>query len=275
MKLTGNPQVYLAFLLGAILALYLQARASAADSPLETTESAAIPTSQKPTKLEPTEPSTALTTVVSQKETTSATQTSAFQPASPTETSIFQSRLPTEMSASPPLPPTLPPEMLTSFYTTTTTNADHRPVTLSKEQAAANTAEICKENSKRLMLICFIIIGVLVFICVLLLLVTVVLASKMSHLKRRQPSKRLPRSNGDFLSGNSLWPLGLETLQRMSNEMPGIDPKTQGPGLEKVTAGHEQFEEAGKKLAREISNRQKHRDTPPISHNSTLARVKI
>ncbi|KAL8199218.1 UNVERIFIED_CONTAM: hypothetical protein K2H54_037529 [Gekko kuhli] len=279
MELMGNSHVQLAFMLGVILALYLQARASTTDAPLGKTESPAIPTSQNPTSQEPTEPSMAFTTTVSQEGTTSATQTSASQPASPTETSTSQSRSPTEMSASPPLPSTLPPEVPTSFHETTTTNINQGPVTLGKEQATANTAEICEENSKRLMLICFIITGVLGFICVLLLLVIVVLASKMYHLKRRQPSKRLPRSNGDFVSGNSLWPLGLETLQRMPNETPnetpGTDPKIKGPGLERESAEHEQFEEAGKKLAREISSRQKHREMPPTSHNSTLARVEI
>ncbi|XP_060115172.1 protein EVI2A [Heteronotia binoei] len=274
MKLMAISHVHLAFILGSILALYLQARGSATDVPLGMTESPAVPTSQSPTSQEPTKPSTALTTTVTQEKTTSATQTSAFQSASPTETSIFQSRSPTEMSASPS-PSTLTPEVLTSFYVTTTTNTDQGSGILGKEQATANKDEICDENNKRIMLICFIIIGVLVFIGVLLLLVIVVLASKMSHLKRRHPSKRLPRSNGDFLSGNSLWPLGLETLQRTSNETPGTNPKTQGPGLERVSAEHEQFEEAGKKLAREISNRQKRQEMPPKSHDSTLARVEV
>ncbi|XP_077168164.1 protein EVI2A [Paroedura picta] len=252
MKLMGNSRVHLAFILGAVLSLYLQVRASVTEAPLGTTESPAIPASQNPTSQEPTEPSTVLTTMVSQEATTTATQTSVFQPASPTETSTFQSR-------PAPLPSTRPPEVLTSFYATATTSPDQGSVTLGKEQVTAN---ICEDNSKGLMLICFIIIGIIVFICALLLFVIGVLASKMSHLKRRQPSKRLPRSNGDFLSGNSLWPLGLETLQRMSNETPGTDPKTQGPGLETPGARHEPFEEAGKKLAREISNRQKHREMP-------------
>lgn len=270
-----NSHVHLAFILGAILALYFQAKANATDAPLGMTGSPAVPASQNPTSQEPTEPSTALTTTVSPVGTTSETQTPASQPASPTETTLFQSSSPTGMPASP-LTSTPPPEVPTSFYVTTITNTDQGPGTLDKDQATANSAEACEEYSKRLMLICFIIIGALVFICVLLLLVIVVLASKMSHLKQRQPSKRLPRSNGDFLSGNSLWPLGLETLQRTTNEAPGTEPKTQGPVLERTSGGGpEQFEEVGKKLAREISSRHKHREVPPTSNDSTPAKVEI
>ncbi|KAI6074458.1 Protein EVI2A [Aix galericulata] len=82
--------------------------------------------------------------------------------------------------------------------------------------------EMC-EDSKSLILICFIIIAVLVLVCTFLFLTTVVIANKMSYLKKAQQGKRRPRSNGDILATNSLWPTAAGTWQKMPKEEAGTD----------------------------------------------------
>ncbi|KAG8451958.1 hypothetical protein GDO86_003954 [Hymenochirus boettgeri] len=68
------------------------------------------------------------------------------------------------------------------------------------------------------LLVCIIIIAVLVLVCSILIILSVVLANKVSRLKTKlTQSKRQARSNGDFLSASSiLWPSGLDTLQKTS-----------------------------------------------------------
>ncbi|NWX61438.1 EVI2A protein, partial [Promerops cafer] len=84
------------------------------------------------------------------------------------------------------------------------------------------TKEACEDN-KSLILICFIIIAVLVLICTSLFLSTVIVANKISYLKRAQQGKRRPRSNGDLLATNSLWPTAAGTWQRMPKETSGTE----------------------------------------------------
>ncbi|NXU69917.1 EVI2A protein, partial [Horornis vulcanius] len=84
------------------------------------------------------------------------------------------------------------------------------------------TKEPCEDN-KSLILICFIIIAVLVLICISLFLSTVVVANKISYLKRAQQGKRRPRSNGDLLATNSLWPTAAGTWHRMPKETSGTE----------------------------------------------------
>ncbi|NWH56720.1 EVI2A protein, partial [Geococcyx californianus] len=84
------------------------------------------------------------------------------------------------------------------------------------------TKETC-EDSKSLILICFIVIAVLVLICTFLFMSTVIVANKMSYLKKTMQGKRKPRSNGDILATNSLWPTAAGTWQRMSKETAGAD----------------------------------------------------
>uniref|UniRef100_A0A8B9CIG7 Ecotropic viral integration site 2A n=1 Tax=Anser brachyrhynchus TaxID=132585 RepID=A0A8B9CIG7_9AVES len=84
------------------------------------------------------------------------------------------------------------------------------------------TNEMCEDN-KSLILICFIIIAVLVLICTFLFLSTVVIANKMSYLKKAQQGKRRPRSNGDILATNSLWPTAAGMWQKMPKEAAGTD----------------------------------------------------
>lgn len=126
------------------------------------------------------------------------------------------------------------------------------------------------------MLIFLIIIGVLVILCVLLLLITVVMASKLSYIRKRQSSKRLPRSNGDFLSTNNLWPAGLESLKRIANEESGNNLMMQSPGPERTTAGHGKVgEEISKKLASEISDREKLKETSAKPQHNTIVNIEI
>ncbi|NWU79357.1 EVI2A protein, partial [Onychorhynchus coronatus] len=84
------------------------------------------------------------------------------------------------------------------------------------------TKETC-EDDKSLVLICFIIIAVLVLICTFLLLSTVVIANKLSHLKRTQQGKRRPRSNGDIVATTSLWPTTPGTWQRVPKGSAGTE----------------------------------------------------
>ncbi|XP_062969141.1 protein EVI2A [Cynocephalus volans] len=74
----------------------------------------------------------------------------------------------------------------------------------------------CEENNNNMaMLICLIIIAVLFLICTILFLSTVVLANKVSSLRRsKQVGKRQPRSNGDFLASSGLWTAESDTWKR-------------------------------------------------------------
>ncbi|NWI08864.1 EVI2A protein, partial [Crypturellus soui] len=84
------------------------------------------------------------------------------------------------------------------------------------------TKETCEDN-KPLILICFIVIAALLLICTFLLLSTVVLANKLSYLKKAKQGKRAPRSNGDFVAANSFWPSAAGTWHRLPREAAGTD----------------------------------------------------
>ena len=75
---------------------------------------------------------------------------------------------------------------------------------------------VCEDNNNKMaMLVCLIIIAVLFLICTILFLSTVVLANKVSSLRRsKQVGKRQPRSNGDFLANSGLWPAEADTWKR-------------------------------------------------------------
>uniref|UniRef100_A0A452RXD5 Ecotropic viral integration site 2A n=1 Tax=Ursus americanus TaxID=9643 RepID=A0A452RXD5_URSAM len=91
--------------------------------------------------------------------------------------------------------------------------------------------EVCEENNNKMaMLICFVIIAVLFLICTLLFLSTVVLANKVSSLRRsKQVGKRQPRSNGDFLASSGLWPAESDTWKR-AQQLTGPNLMMQSPG---------------------------------------------
>nr|XP_060613727.1 protein EVI2A [Anolis sagrei ordinatus] len=280
MKPMAKFHIYLVFLCGTILPLCLQIGVAAMETPLTTSPS--VLTTQTPTSPSSTVPSTTvisqdlLTTLPSQETTTYTTQVTTFLPTSSVQTTMLpmQSSSP-ETSTSPPLASTLPPDVPTSSYSVT--GPGQESVTLSGNPTKA---ELCEENNKRLMMICLIIIGLLVFLCVCLLLVVVVMASKLSHVKRSQASRRLPRTNGDFLSASSLWPIGLETLQRMSTETTETSLPPQGPREERMSGQEKAGEEVSRKLASEISIRQKNKEMSPKEtsakpRNSSITKIEI
>ncbi|XP_050764928.1 protein EVI2A [Gymnogyps californianus] len=131
------------------------------------------------------------------------------------------------------------------------------------------TKETCEDN-KSLILICFIIIAVLVLICTFLFLSTVVIANKMSYLKKTQQGKRRPRSNGDILATNSLWPTAAGTWQRMPKETTGSDLIMQDLISGRDTAIQRKTEdETAEKLTKEIDNEQENEE-PSKSHKPIL-----
>ncbi|XP_035943259.1 protein EVI2A [Halichoerus grypus] len=104
--------------------------------------------------------------------------------------------------------------------------------------------EVCEENNNKMaMLICFVIIAVLFLICTLLFLSTVVLANKVSSLRRsKQVGKRQPRSNGDFLASSGLWPAESDTWKR-AQQLTGPNLMMQSTGT--LIATRERKDEGG------------------------------
>lgn len=129
--------------------------------------------------------------------------------------------------------------------------------------------ETCDDN-KSLILICFIIIAVLVLICTCLFLSTVVVANKMSYLKRAQQGKRRPRSNGDLLATNSLWPMAAGTWQRMPKETSGTELIMQELISERDAVNRRKTEdETTEKLTKAADNEQESKE-PSHSHKPIL-----
>ncbi|NWJ01324.1 EVI2A protein, partial [Crypturellus undulatus] len=119
-------------------------------------------------------------------------------------------------SARAPRPPTPSPA-------TRTVSAGPRDATKARTTVPKGTTKETCEDNKPLILICFIVIAVLLLICTFLLLSTVVLANKLSYLKKAKQGKRAPRSNGDFLAANSFWPSAAGTWHRLPREAAGTD----------------------------------------------------
>ncbi|XP_019366607.1 PREDICTED: protein EVI2A [Gavialis gangeticus] len=119
-------------------------------------------------------------------------------------------------------PATFGEELSTSSPVLKVTSPAHgtRPT---RKTPSTTTKTVTCEDSKPLILVCFIIIAVLILACTCFILSTVVMANKVSYLKKLQKSKRAPRSNGDFLATGSLWPTGSGTWQRMTKEVTGTD----------------------------------------------------
>ncbi|NXH03509.1 EVI2A protein, partial [Loxia leucoptera] len=131
------------------------------------------------------------------------------------------------------------------------------------------TKETCEEN-KSLILICFIIIAVLVLICISLFLSTVIVANKISYLKRAQQGKRRPRSNGDLLATNSLWPTAAGTWQRMPKETSGTELIMQELVSGRDAVNQRKTEdETTEKLTKAADNEQESRE-PSQSHKPIL-----
>ncbi|NWR67397.1 EVI2A protein, partial [Bucorvus abyssinicus] len=128
--------------------------------------------------------------------------------------------------------------------------------------------ETCEDN-KSLILICFIIIAALVLICTFLFLSTVVMANKMSHLRKTQQGKRRPRSNGDILATNSLWPTAAGTWQRMPKDTTGTDLILQDLISERDAAiSRKTDNEITEKLTTEIDDEQEYKE--PKLHKPIL-----
>lgn len=123
------------------------------------------------------------------------------------------------------------------------------PTVQSIKNTSNNHSEIfkkdsCEENDNKMaMLVCLIIIAVLFLLCTLLFLSTVVLANKVSSLRRsKQVGKRQPRSNGDFLASSGLWPAESDTWKR-AKQLTGPSLMMQSTGV--LTATRERKDEEG------------------------------
>ncbi|NXY33704.1 EVI2A protein, partial [Pomatorhinus ruficollis] len=139
----------------------------------------------------------------------------------------------------------------------------------SSKPKSPTTKETCEDN-KSLILICFIVIAVLVLICTSLFLSTVVVANKISYLKRAQQGKRRPRSNGDLLATNSLWPTAAGTWHRMPKETSGTELIMQElvSGRDAVNPRKPE-DETTENLTKAADNEQESKQ-PPQSHKPIL-----
>ncbi|NXJ76489.1 EVI2A protein, partial [Trogon melanurus] len=138
-----------------------------------------------------------------------------------------------------------------------------------RKPKSTTTKETCEDN-KSLVLICFVVIAVLVLICTFLFLSMVVIANKMSHLKKTQQGKRRPRSNGDILATNSLWPTAAGTWQKMLKETTGSDVIMQDlvSGRD-ATIQRKTQDETTEKLTKETDSQQENKE-PPKSQKPIL-----
>ncbi|NXH46837.1 EVI2A protein, partial [Dicaeum eximium] len=155
-----------------------------------------------------------------------SSQTSTFEMQS-TLPSSFSSTMAQNSTSSPAKIPSTQPTFSSTMTQSLTSPAPSAVSTTgglgnSSKPKSPMTKETCEDN-KSLILICFIIIAVLVLVCISLFLSTVVVANKISYLKRAQQGKRRPRSNGDLLATNSLWPTAAGTWQRMPKETSGTE----------------------------------------------------
>lgn len=155
-----------------------------------------------------------------------------------------------EIVTSPHITPLIPKLKLEPFTTSAVKNSS--PTIQSIKNTSKNHSEIlkkdiCEENNyKMAMLVCLIIIAVLFLICTILFLSTVVLANKVSSLKRaRQAGKRQPRSNGDFLANSALWPAESDTWKR-AQQLTGPKLMMQSTGVLTMTRERKDGEGTGK-----------------------------
>uniref|UniRef100_A0A8B9RSL5 EVI2A protein n=1 Tax=Accipiter nisus TaxID=211598 RepID=A0A8B9RSL5_9AVES len=246
MKTKRHSKLHFAFPVTIIFSLCLQASANHTDYPRAVNETwnpigQNLSRSQNIMEANTNSP---LSTNFSSKMTTSKMHTSTLQSLSST------------MAQNP-----------TSSPARSAVSATAGPRNTSKTKSTM-TKETCEYN-KSLILICFIIIAVLVLICTFLFLSTVVIANKMSYLKKTQQGKRRPRSNGDILATNSLWPTAAGTWQRMPKETTGTDSIMQDlisgrdAAIQRKTK-----DETTEKLTKEIDNEQENKE--PKSHKPIL-----
>ncbi|XP_050177506.1 protein EVI2A [Myiozetetes cayanensis] len=171
------------------------------------------------------------------------------------------------------------PSTLQSFSSTMVPNPTSSPATSAVSAAGGPrntstpkgpaTKETCEDN-KSLVVICFIIIAVLVLICTFLFLSTVVIANKLSYLKKTQQGKRRPRSNGDVVATTSLWPTAAGTWQRVPREPAGTQLVMQDLLAGSDTRNRRKTEgETTEKLTTATDNAQENKDTSQ-SHKPIL-----
>ncbi|XP_012581732.1 PREDICTED: protein EVI2A [Condylura cristata] len=118
----------------------------------------------------------------------------------------------------------------------------------SKNHSEIFKKDVCEENNNKMaMLVCLIIIAVLFLICTFLFLSTVVLANKVSSLRRsKQVGKRQPRSNGDFLASSGLWPAESDTWKR-AKQFTGHNLMMQSTGVLTATSERKDDERTEKR----------------------------
>ncbi|NWV28471.1 EVI2A protein, partial [Origma solitaria] len=168
---------------------------------------------------------------------------------------------------------------LPSFSSTMAENSTSSPATSavsttrrlgrSSEPKSPVSKETCEDN-KSLVLICFIIIAVLVLICTCLFLSTVVVANKMSYLKRAQQGKRRPRSNGDLLATNSLWPTAAGTWQRLPKETTGTELMMQDLVSGRDAVNRRKTEDETTEKPTKIADNEQESQEPSQSHKPIL-----
>lgn len=147
----------------------------------------------------------------------------------------------TDKPASSPTVPLAPASTPKSFTPRAFKNSS--PTAEIKSQGDTFKKEACENTSNTAMLICLIVIAVLFLICTFLFLSTVVLANKVSSLRRsKQVGKRQPRSNGDFLASSGLWTAESDTWKR-AKELTGPNRLMQSTGV--LTAARERKHEEG------------------------------
>ncbi|XP_067393812.1 protein EVI2A [Emydura macquarii macquarii] len=204
LKLTRHYNPHFTFIAATIFSLCLQIRANYLNHARLTNESYLDPITQN----------------ISENQNTTEANTNLIYQDTDYNESMATSEMQTATFQS--LSSTFGQESSTSSPALKLTSAVQDPLSTIKTQITIKT-EICEEKNKSLILICFIIIAVLVLACTFLFLSTVVMANKVSYLKRSKQGKRTPRSNADFLATNNLWPTGSDAWQRKSKELTGID----------------------------------------------------
>ncbi|XP_005298925.1 protein EVI2A [Chrysemys picta bellii] len=255
MKLTRRCNPHFAFIVATIFPLCLQIRANYTDHPWVTNESYLSTITQN----------------ISENRSTTETSTNLI-----TQDADYNdiSRTTFEMQTAAFQSSTLGQEPSTSSPGFNLTSAVQDPLTTTRTHITTKT-ENCEEK-KSLLLICFIVIAVLVVFCTCLFLSTVVMANKISYLKRSKQGKRMPRSNGDFLVTSSLWPAGSDTWQKKSKELTGTDLMMQDLILETaITVPKKNAVETTEQLTSGRANHQKKEASKPCDSIITNFVVEI
>ncbi|NXC37771.1 EVI2A protein, partial [Penelope pileata] len=245
MKTKRHSKPHSVFPVGIIFSLCLQVSANHTDYPTVTSE-LWNPSSQNLSASQNTTEAT----------TNSPPSTDFSKPVTASET---------QAAPSQPFPSATAPDSSTPAQSAAPATGGPRNASKPK---TTTTKESCEDN-KFLILICFIVIAALTLICTFLFLSTVIIANKLSYLKKAQQGKRRPRSNGDILATNSLWPTAAGTWQRAPTEARGTDVTMQDlvPGRGAATQPKAQ-DETTERLIKATDN--EHENKEPTLHKSIL-----